>query len=390
MPLKINNFTSAKNISMEELIRLRHELHRNPELSGQERATGKRIRFYLNKYRPDELLTGIAGEGMAAVYNGEEAGPTVLFRCDMDALPIQEAVNRMHMSSVPGVAHVCGHDGHMVMVSGLAAKIKRNPIKKGRVILFYQPSEENGQGARKSIERLKDLNLYPDYAFAFHNMPKYPLGSIVLSKDTFAAASKGLIIKLIGKDSHAAYPEKGLNPALAIAKITHELCELTSREVFSRFVMLTIIHIRLGEVAFGTSPGHGEIMITLRSFNDDDMEKLTEMAIGIARNIGVDHGLAVETSITDDYPAAVSNASMLKLVREVAASQNIQTVDLDEPNRWSEDFANFTQQGPSLLMGLGVGEDVPDLHSPDYDFPDEAVQIGVAFLDSIVTRMLRE
>lgn len=375
---------------MEELVRLRHELHRNPELSGQERATGKRIRFYLNKYRPDQLFTGIAGEGMAAVYNGEEPGPTLLFRCDMDALPIHEAVKRHHGSSVEGVAHVCGHDGHMAIVSGLASRIKQNPLKRGRVILFYQPSEENGDGARKSIDRLKELNLYPDYAFAIHNMPKYPLGSLILAKDTFAAASKGVIIRLFGKNSHAAYPEKGVNPALAIAKITQELCELTSKNLFNRFVLLTVIHIRLGEVAFGTSPGYGEIMVTLRSFENDDMVKLSEMAIGLARSIGTQHGLAVEISITDDYPAAIGDFALTELVRRVATDSGVHIVDLDEPNRWSEDFANFTLHGHALLMGLGVGEDVPDLHSPEYDFPDEAIGLGVDLFDSIVTQMLRE
>ncbi len=374
---------------MDELIRLRHELHRNPELSGQERATGKRIRFYLNKYRPDELLTGIAGEGMAAIYNGVDSGPTIMLRCDMDALPITEAVNRQHMSSVPGVCHACGHDGHMVMVSGVAAKIKENPIKRGRVILFYQPSEENGLGARQSIERLKELNLFPDYAFAFHNMPKFPLGSIVLGKNTFSAASKGLVIRLVGMSSHAAHPEKGNNPALAIAKITQELCSLTSKHTFNQFVLLTVIHIRLGEVAFGTSPGEGQIMVTLRSFDDRDMEKLSEMAINVAREIGVSHGLAVETSITDDYPAALADKSLTNLVSEVALAHGYDIVELDEPNRWAEDFANFTQQCPAILMGLGVGLDVPDLHSPDYDFPDEALEIGVNFLDSIITKLLR-
>ncbi|MDX9770441.1 MAG: amidohydrolase [Tenuifilaceae bacterium] len=375
---------------MEELVRLRHELHRNPELSGEERATGKRVRFYLNKYRPDELFTGIAGEGMAAVYNGQEPGPTILFRCDMDALPINEAVKRHHMSTVQGVAHVCGHDGHMAIVSGLAAKITHNPIRQGRVILFYQPSEENGLGARRSIDRLKELNLYPHYAFAIHNMPKYPLGNVIIAKDTFAAASKGLIVKLIGKNSHAAYPEKGVNPALAIAKITQELCELTSKNRFNRFVMLTVIHIRLGDVAFGTSPGYGEIMVTLRSFDNDDMVKLSELAISIARSIGVEHGLAVETSIADDYPAAIGDATLSDLVKDIATTQGRPVVTLEEPNRWSEDFANFTQHGPALLFGLGVGEDVPDLHSPEYDFPDEAIELGVDLLDSVVTRMLRE
>jgi amidohydrolase len=290
---------------MDELIRLRHELHRNPELSGKERATGKRIRFFLNKYKPSDLFTGIAGEGMAAVYYGSEPGPTVLFRCDLDGLPIHETTKKPYSSIVPGVSHSCGHDGHMAIVSGMAAVLHNNPIKKGKIILFYQPEEENGRGAQKSIKRLKELNLYPDYAFAIHNMPKYPLGSIVLANNTFASASKGLIIKLIGKASHAAYPEEGINPSMAASEIIKGLNELTKQKIFSDFVLLTIIHIKVGEVAFGTSPGYGEIMVTLRSFDNADMEILSQKAIELSRSIGTKFGLMVETAVTDNFPAAV-------------------------------------------------------------------------------------
>ena len=374
---------------MEELIRLRHELHRNPELSGKERATGKRLRFYLNQYKPDELVTGIAGRGMAAIYNGGEPGPTILIRCDLDAVPIQETSGKPHASVANGVSHACGHDGHMVMVSGLASLLKQNPLKRGRAILFFQPEEENGKGAKKSIERLKELNLFPDFAFALHNMPKYPLGSIVLANHTFAAASKGMIIKFFGKNSHAAYPEKGINPALAIAEITQKLCLLAKEGKFNDFVLLTVIHIRVGDVAFGTSPGYGELMLTLRSFNNDDMDTLAAKTVETAEIIGKKHELSVETKITDDYPAAVNHPELKLLVHDLATSQHREVIRLDEPNRWSDDFSNFALEVPAIIFGLGVGEDMPDLHSPDYDFPDEAIEHGMQLFDTIISYYLR-
>lgn len=373
---------------MDELIRLRHELHRNPELSGQERATGKRLRFFLNKYKPDELYTGIAGEGMAAVYHGSEPGPTVLFRCDIDALPIQETTKSPYSSKVPGVSHACGHDGHMTIVSGLASDLSTYRIKKGKAILFYQPEEENGQGASKSIKRLKELNLFPDLSFAIHNMPKHPLGSVIIGEHTFASASKGLIFKLIGKASHAAYPEKGINPSMAISEIIQELNGLTKEKIFSSFVLLTIIHIRVGEIAFGTSPGYGEIMVTLRSFANADMEILSQKAIDITRTIGTKYGLMVETSVTDDYPAANCDKELTNLIKSIAIEQNREVVVLKEPNRWSEDFSNFTLHGQSIIFGLGVGESVPDLHSPDYDFPDAAIEHGIEILKAVANKYL--
>lgn len=368
---------------MNELIRLRHELHRNPELSGQERATGKRIRFFLSRYQPHELYSNIAGEGMAVVYRGKEPGPTVLFRCDMDALPITEQSDLPYKSNTPGVSHTCGHDGHMAIVSGLAVRFFEKPLQKGRVILFYQPSEENGSGAKQSIEKLKELDLLPDYAFALHNLPKFKKGSVVLGRYTFSAASKGLIIKLTGRNSHAAYPELGLNPAAATAEIIQHLLALPTSFEYKNFVLVTLIHVKVGEVAFGTSAGSAVIMATLRAFDDADMELLSERALKESSSIATRHGLAIETEFTDDFPASACDPQLTHLVEKVALQQSKEVIFLDKPNRWSEDFAHFTGMCPSVLFGLGAGEDQPDIHSPTYDFPDDLITDGVNLLESI-------
>jgi len=372
---------------MEELIRLRHELHRNPELSGQERATGKRIRFFLSRYQPHELYTNIAGEGMAVVYRGKEPGPTVLFRCDMDALPIHEQSDLKYKSNTPGVSHTCGHDGHMAIVSGLAIRFFEKPIQKGRVILFYQPSEENGSGAKASIEKLKELDLLPDYAIAIHNLPKYKKGSVILGKYTFSAASKGIIIKLKGRNSHAAFPELGLNPAAATAEIIQTLLALPKKHKYRNFVLVTLIHVKVGEVAFGTSPGSAVVMATLRAFDDEDMKILSETALDSSARIATSYGLALETEFTDDFPASVCDPKLTQLVDQVATSQNREVVYLNEPNRWSEDFAHFTGICPSVIFGIGAGENHPDIHSPTYDFPDELIEEGIDILEAVARKI---
>jgi len=375
---------------MEELIRLRHELHRNPELSGQERATAKRLRFFLSRYRPDELYSNIAGEGMAAVFNGNEDGPTILFRCDMDALPIEEKNDVKYKSNVPGVSHVCGHDGHMAIVSGLAVKFSEQPIERGKIILLYQPSEENGEGAKNSIERLRELDLIPNYAIALHNLPKHPFGSVIMGKYTFSAASKGLIINLTGRNSHAAYPERGLNPSVAVAEIIQLLNGLKDNVNFKDFVLITLIHVTVGEVAFGTSPGSATIMATLRAFNDDDMALLSSNAVNASSQIANNHGLEITTSFTDDYPASVCNPELTHLMESVCGETNRLVVYLDTPNRWSEDFAHFTACCPSLIFGLGSGENQPDIHSPDYDFPDSIIMDGVELMETIARKLTKK
>jgi amidohydrolase len=377
----------SKINAMDELVRLRHELHRNPELSGNERATAKRLRFFLSRYQPHELYSDVAGHGMAVVYRGKEPGPTVLFRCDMDALPINEQSGVPYSSNTPNVSHTCGHDGHMAIVSGLAVRLFNNPLSKGKVVLLYQPSEENGTGAKASIEKLREFDLFPDYAIAIHNMPKYKLGSVILGRYTFTAASKGLIIKLQGRNSHAAFPELGLNPAGATAEIIQHLLSLSSTNTFKDFVLVTLIHVKVGDVAFGTSPGSAVIMATLRAFDDSDMEKLSDAAIDNAVKIALKHGLAIETNFTDDFPASVCNPELTHTVEQLARKNNRDVIYLEEPNRWSEDFANFTSVCPSIIFGLGSGENQPDIHTPNFDFPDELIGDGVDLLEAIVREL---
>jgi amidohydrolase len=275
------------------------------------------------------------------------------------------------------------------MVTGLAKGIIENPIKRGKIVLLYQPEEENGQGAIKSIRKLREHNIIPDYAIAIHNMPKYPMGSIITSRNSFAAASKGIVVKLFGVSSHAAFPENGVNPSLAIAEIVQGLDRLNNSKNFSDFTLITIIHLKVGEVAFGTSPGYGEMMATLRAFKDSDMKKLTENSLDLIRKIGNKHNLVVETSFDDDFPATVNDSTLTDIIERVAKENGNRVIEINEPNRWSEDFAQFTVRGPSILIGLGVGEEMPDLHSPEYDFPDEALPYGMKIYDSIISHFLR-
>ena len=374
---------------MDELIRFRQELHRYPELSGHERGTGKRIRFFLNKYRPHTLHTDIEGEGMAAVFNGTEAGPTLVFRCDLDALPIHETENKPHRSTVPGVSHASGHDGHIAMVTGLSKIIIENPIKRGRVILLYQPEEENGEGALKTFRWLREHDLLPDYAFAIHNIPRFPLGSVIVSRNVFAAASKGLIVKLYGVSSHAAYPEHGVNPSPAMSEIIQGLTGICSGGGFSDFTLITVIHLKLGEVVFGASPGYGEIGATLRAFKDADMKKLTEDALQLIGSIGDKYKLQIETTFGDEFPVTINDANLTDLIEKLAAENGKQVVEINKPNRWSDGFAQFTVRGPAILIGLGLGEETPHLSTSEFDFPDEALQHGVDIYNAIISHYLR-
>ena len=271
---------------MDELKRLRQELHKNPELSNNESDTALRLKFFLSRCKPDDLIQGIGGEGILAVYNGAEPGPDVLFRADMDALPIIETNELNYTSVKKGVAHMCGHDGHMAILSGLAVSLSHNRPKRGRALLLFQPAEETGEGAFRALKDINMRGFNPEFAFALHNMPRYPKGAVLINHGTFAAASKGMVIKLFGKSSHAAEPEKGLSPALAVARTIEGLVQLSkSVRLFHGYVLLTVIYAKLGEVAFGTTPGYAEVCATLRAFNNEDMHLLTKFSEELVRKV---------------------------------------------------------------------------------------------------------
>jgi len=374
---------------MDELKRLRHELHKNPELSNKEADTALRLKFFLSRQNPDELIQGVGGEGLLAVYKGAEPGPDVLFRADMDALPIIETNKVSYASVKKGVAHVCGHDGHMAILSGLAVSLSTQRPKRGRALLLFQPAEETGEGAFRALKNINKLGFKPEFAFALHNMPRFPKGTVLLNQGTFAVASKGLAIKLFGKSSHAAEPEKGLSPALAVARTIEGLVQLSkSVGLFHGYVLLTVIYAKLGEVAFGTTPGYAEVGATLRAFNNEDMRLLSTLSEELVHRIAQEQNLTVEISYTDDFPATINNAEAMAYVEAAAKRYDIPCMLLEEPNRWSEDFAHFTLACKAAIFGLGSGVDHPDLHRADYDFPDDIIDTGVNIFRGVVDELL--
>jgi len=376
---------------LQKIITLRHELHSCAELSESEFVTSEQIAFYLSQLNPDNLIRGIGGNGIACIFKGTQEGPSVLFRCDMDALPIDETNDFSYASKEKGVSHKCGHDGHMAIMAGLAEVFSKNRPSKGQVVLFFQPSEENGQGALRVVEDEKFKQIRVDYAFALHNLPGYDKGAIVLKENTFASASKGMIIKLHGKTSHAGEPENGISPALAMSKIIEGLIALPNKRVlFSDFTLVTVIHARLGEVAFGTSPGYAVVMATLRSYSDNDMDIMATNAEQMVIELSEMYQLKHEIEYVEDFPATINDNQMVKLVEESAQNNQYQITYLEKPFRWSEDFAHFTQRFPGALFGLGSGLNHPQLHNPDYDFPDDIIEYGVNMFYEIYQRMIKK
>ncbi|NLI88713.1 MAG: M20/M25/M40 family metallo-hydrolase, partial [Bacteroidales bacterium] len=184
------------------------------------------------------------------------------------------------------------------------------------------------------------------------------------------------------------YPDHWFNPAAATAEIIQSLLSIQSTTHFKNFILVTVIHIRVGDIAFGTSPGNATIMATLRAFDDDDMTLLSKIAAETATSIAHKHKLGIDVSFTDEYPASVCDKTLTHTLEAIAHEASLEVNFLEQPNRWSEDFAHFSTCFPSVIFGLGAGENHPDIHTPEYDFPDELIDNAVDFLGKIANKLM--
>lgn len=374
---------------MEELIQLRKFLHQNPEVSGNESKTAQRILDFLSKYKPNQVIKNIGGQGVLAIYKGKETGKSILFRCELDALAIQETNSFDYKSKFDGVSHKCGHDGHMAILCGLAKKIDQNPLEKGTVFLLFQPSEEDGNGAKRVLNDFKFKEINPDFAFALHNLPSYPKHQIIVKENTFTCAVNSMIIQLEGKTSHAGEPENGINPALAIAEIITLFNSKINNDITSEnYCLITPIHINMGEKAYGVSAGYGEAHFTIRSNSNVQMRIIESNLEENVKEIASKFNLKIKMGWTQSFQANENNIEAVNYIRKAATSNNLNILEKELPFTFGEDFGLFTQKYKGAMLGLGSGEKTPALHNPDYDFPDEVIDTGITLFYQIAKEIL--
>lgn len=364
---------------MNDILKLRQHLHQNPELSGLEYKTAKTIAAFIKQYKPDELLENLgSGTGIIAVYHPEkEVKQTILFRCELDALPIQEINEFEHRSVTDEVSHKCGHDGHMAIMCSLAKKLATEKMQHTKVLLLFQPAEENGEGAVAIFndERFKSLN--PDQVFALHNLPGYDHHDIVVKNHTFTCAVNSIIIKLHGKTAHAGEPENGDNPALAIAEIVTEFNKKIQPDAKKeKFTVLTPIFMTMGTEDYGISAGYGEVHYTFRRAANNEMKELEQELEQIAIHAAQKYNLRPEISWTQRFSANENNPEAVYFVRLATSDLQFNLIEREVPFQWGEDFGIFTEHYKGAMFGLGSGKNTPNLHNPDYDWPDVITATG--------------
>jgi amidohydrolase len=354
-------------------------LHQCAEISGHETKTHDFIVKVLQTLNPTNLHQHVGGYGVLAEFEFSKQGKTFLFRADMDAVG----------SQADRVSHCCGHDGHTAILLDFAAKLKTNPLPGGRVLLLFQPSEENGQGAKAILKSGILQNYAIDLAFALHNIPGFPLGTVLCKPGSFTCAVLSCEMQFSGKTAHASEPEKSISPQRAIFQIVEEIQQLQKNDYSSDdYFLATLVELHIGEETYGVAPGNGVLRWTFRAKTNVLLQQNIQTIESLSKQV-VSHTAELDFSIQylEAFCANENNTSAVELIVKAAKSCGLEVAELKEGFRWGEDFGVLTQVIPGAMFGLGAGENCPPLHAPDYDFPDALIKSGSRMFYEIATHI---
>lgn len=338
-----------------EMIRtLRSDLHRLAEPSGGEKRTKSLLMEFLRNHTSLKLED--EGAWFCAVHEEPGTAETVAFRADMDALPFRG-----------GSAHLCGHDGHCAALAGLGLFLEHKKLGRN-VVLLFQHAEETGAGGKICCQALPKFRV--DRIYAFHNIPGWEEGTVLLRRGTFACASRGMSLSFTGRPSHAAYPESGCNPGFAAARFLCTLPAMTEPSRYGGLTMATLVGAKIGEKAFGCAAGAAEVWLTLRAWREEDMNQLIACIGQDARLEALRDGVRISETFNDVFPATVNDDKTLERLEITCRKAGLSCVEAPEPFRWSEDFGYYGSCAKAVMVGVGVGRDWPQLHTENYTFND--------------------
>jgi amidohydrolase len=411
---------AAHAINIDQLFEHYTHLHHNPELSLQEQDTS----VYLAKQLAAsgyEVTSGVGGHGLVGVLrNGD--GPTIMFRADMDALPVEEKTGLPFSSAVKAVSqagetvpvmHACGHDIHMTVMLGVARQMLADRAEwQGTLLLVAQPAEEIGAGARAMLaDGLYTRFPLPDYNLAFHVSPDLPAGQVGYVSGYSMANVDSVDITIFGVGGHGAYPQKTRDPIVMASQRVLALQTIVSRElspIDSAVISVGSIH---GGTKHNIIPDQVRLQLTVRSYADASrdflLRRIREISRGIARTAGIPDDRLPLVTVKDEYTPSVYNDPELisRIVPALESALGEDAVKAVDPVMAGEDFARYGRTEariPGALLWLGAvnearyraarsrGETLPGLHSARFA-PDArpTIATGVTAMSAVLLELFR-
>jgi len=370
------------------LVAWRRDFHRHPEVAFEETRTSAVVREFLESLGLSVRSAG--GTGLVAVLEGKPGGKTVALRADMDALPVQEQGGKEYGSLNRGVAHACGHDGHMAMMMAAARVLTaRKGEFSGRVVFLFQPAEEKPPGGAKRMIEEGALNGV-DAVFGLHLWQAFPTGKVGVIKGPILAQADNFSIIVKGKGGHGALPHTAVDPIVAAAQII-----LNSQTIVSRNVdPLKPCVVTFGTVNGGTTnniiPAEVVLTGTVRTF-DPAVQALAERRLReIAEETAKAFGASCQVDYMLGYPAVVNDAAMVDfatgVAKRVLGEGCLYPFD---PVMGGEDFAFYLQKLPGafIFLGAGDGHEFPH-HHPAFDIDERALPMGALLNTSLALEFL--
>lgn len=379
------NFLKEANNIKEELIAIRREIHKHPELGLEEKRTSAFIKNYLT--REGITFLQVATTGVCAFIKGEAKGEnkTIAFRADMDALPIEDKKDVPYKSQNPGKMHACGHDGHIAILLGVAKLLnKHKQLFSGTIKLFFEPAEETVGGAKFMIEEGVLDNPSVEAVFGLHVSEATECGKISIRKGIVNAASNPFEITIKGKGGHGASPEETVDTIVVASKIVLSLQNIISREVSPFEATLITVGSIHGGTASNVIPSEVKLKGIIRTITRENRKFVIDRFTSIVQGICNTFRCEVDINIEDSYPCLYNNDHLVDLVMESAkdiiGKDNIEIKET--PSLGVESFAYFAEKVPSVFFNLGTGSEKKytrePAHSSFFDINEEALVIGVA------------
>ncbi|HEX9858644.1 MAG TPA: M20 aminoacylase family protein [Paracoccaceae bacterium] len=371
----------------EEMKGWRRYLHQHPELEFQCHATADFIVARLREFGVDEIHEGIATSGVVAIIDGTGEGPTIGLRADMDALPIQEITGAAYASTVPGMMHACGHDGHVTMLLGAAKYLCETRRFTGRVALLFQPAEEDGGGGNVMVQEGVMDRFDISQIYGIHNAPNIPFGHFHTTPGALMASVDTAVVHVTGKGGHGATPHDCVDPIVAVVGMVQAIQTIVTRNVHALDeVVISVTQIHAG-TASNIIPEEAMFGATIRCFNPEVRALLKTRFHEIVAGHAAAYGVTARVEYDWGYPATVNHPENAEFAAEVAREVSGDAAVNAQSTRemGSEDFSYMLEARPGAYLFLGTGPGA-GLHHPVFDFNDEAAPVGASFFARLVER----
>lgn len=376
---------------------VRRDLHRHPELSGEEERTSQLVQTHLQEWGI-EVHTGFAKTGVLGVINPDHKGKCVALRADMDALPIQEKNGHDFVSVIPGKMHACGHDAHTAMLLGTARLLQeRAEHLPGKVLLVFQPAEEMAPygGAGPMMDDGVFSVHSPDAIFGQHVWPDLQVGQIGVIPGPIMGASDRFRLRISGKGGHASMPHQGVDAIIIANQVLQAIQTIVSRNVSPQEAAVVTVGRIHGGDRYNVIAAEVEMEGTVRTFHPEVKKLVKRRLKEIVEHVVQAMGGRVTIDYWDGYPATINSLEEAQLIKETAqtilgeaATPSVQ------PVLAGEDFSRYLERYPGAFYWLGCGfldgSLNKPLHDAQFDIDEACLPLGVELMAQLANNFLQE